>query len=139
MLTLRTIANLDPGSLIWDDGKGSVAGFGARRQKGPAITYVLKYRTSDGRQRWHTIGRHGAPWTPDAARNEARRLLGEIVKGGDPAADKRLARHAETVADLCDRYLDDAEAGRLLIRGGRVKKRRTLTGDRGMIEGHIKP
>ena len=73
------------------------------------------------------------------AREEARRLLGEVVTGGDPAAEKRAARHALTVDELCDRYLADAEAGRLLIRGGRTKKPRTLGGDRGMIAGHIKP
>jgi len=42
----------------------------------------------NGRQRWLTIGLHGAPWTPDTARDEARRLLGEVVKGHDPAAAK---------------------------------------------------
>ena len=54
--------------------------------------YALKYRTGEGRQRWHTIGRHGAPWTPDTARNEAQRLLTEVVQGKDPAAQK-LAMH----------------------------------------------
>ena len=111
----------------------------ARGAESGAVTYVLKYRTAGARQRWHTIGRHGAPWTPDTARDEARRLLGEVVKGGDPAADKHAARHALTLGELCDRYLADAEAGRLLIRGGRIKKPRTLATDRGMIEGHIKP
>jgi integrase len=66
-------------------------------------------------------------------------LLGEVAKGNDPAADKRTARHALTVGELCDRYLADVEAGRLLIRGGRTKKHRTIAGDRGMVEGHIKP
>src|SRR6185312_7413912 len=134
MLTLRTIANLDPGSLIWDDGKGSVAGFGARRQKGPAITYVLKYRTSDGRQRWYTIGRHGAPWTPDTARAEAKKLLGRVVAGEDPADDKKNGRRAKTVTELCDLYLADAEAGRLLTRRKSPKKPSTLLTDRGRIE-----
>ena len=114
------------------------AGFGARRQR-DAITYILKYRTAGARQRWHTIGRHGAPWTPDTAREEARRLLGEVVKGGDPTADKRAARHAVIVAELCERYLADAEAGRVLVRGGRPKRPGTLAGDRGRIEGHIVP
>ena len=36
-----------------------------------------RYRTKEGRQRWFTIGRHGAPWTPESARLEARRLLAE--------------------------------------------------------------
>ena len=132
---LREVRALQPNEIAWDT---AVSGFGARRQR-DAVTYVLKYRTTGARQRWHTIGRHGAPWTPDTAREEARRLLGEVVTGGDPAAEKRATRHALTVDELCDRYLADAEAGRLLIRGGRTKKPRTLGGDRGMIAGHIKP
>jgi integrase len=97
------------------------------------------YRTREGRQRRFTIGRHGAPWTPDTARQEALRLLGEIVKGGDPAAEKREAREAMTIAELCDAYLADAEAGRLLTRRGQSKKASTLAIDRGRIERHFKP
>ena len=135
---LRVVKALKPGEIKWDAGKGAVSGFGVRRQS-DAITYVLKYRTTGGRQRWHTIGRHGAPWTPDSARNEAIRLLGDVVKGSDPAADKQAARHALTVAELCEKYLADAEAGRLLVRGGRPKKPLTLASDRGRILGHIVP
>jgi hypothetical protein len=50
------------------------------------------YRPADGRLRRHTIGRHGSPWTPDAARNEARRLLGEVAAGDDPASEKTAMR-----------------------------------------------
>ena len=132
---LREVRALRPGETIWDS---SVTGFGARRQVG-VVAYVLKARTQEGRQRWITIGRHGAPWTPDAARDEARRLLGEVVKGGDPAADKRSRRKALTVAELCNRYLADAEAGRVLVRGGRPKKVATVVSDKGRIEGHIVP
>ena len=59
-----------------------------QQQKGDAVSYFLKYRTPEGRQRWHTIGRHGAPWTPDMARDTATALLGEIVKGSDPAGER---------------------------------------------------
>jgi hypothetical protein len=69
-----------------------------------------------------TIGRHGAPWTVETARAEALRILGEVVQGKDPAADKKRARHAETVALLCDLYYADAEAGRLLTRKGKGKR-----------------
>jgi integrase len=133
---LREVRALGPYQDIWDS---AVPGFGARRQKGAAISYVLMYRTREGRQRRFTIGRHGAPWTPDTARGEARRLLGEIVKGTDPAADKREARDAMTVAELCDAYLADAEAGRLLTRRGQSKKASTLAIDRGRIARHFKP
>jgi integrase len=133
---LRDVRALGPGEEVWD---AAVAGFGARRQKGSAVSYVLMYRTRDGRQRRYTIGRHGTPWTPDSARAEARRLLGDVVKGADPAADKREARDAMTVAELCDQYLADAQAGRLLTRRGQAKKTSTLDIDKGRIERHIKP
>ena len=66
--------------------------FGARRQQSSAVSYVLIYRTQEGRQRWHTIGRHGAPWTPGTARKEATRLLGKVSDGIDPSADKKAKR-----------------------------------------------
>src|SRR5262249_39567164 len=88
---LREVRALKPGEIIWD---GAVPGFAARRQKGMAVAYVLKYRTGEGRQRWHTIGRHGAPWTPDTARAKAQELLGEVAKDRDPAAEKRARRKA---------------------------------------------
>ena len=68
------------------------------------IFYVLKYR-ANGRQRWFTIGRHGAPWSPDGARTEAVRLLSEVAAGRDPAATRDAGRKAPTIADLSDRFL----------------------------------
>jgi integrase len=133
---LREIRALGPGETIWDS---AVPSFGARRQKGPAIAYVLKYRTQQGRQRWHTIGRHGVPWTPDKAREEAKRLLGEIVKGGDPSAAKSATRKALTVSELCDGYFEDALAGRVRTRSKAAKRASTLAIDRGRIDRHIKP
>jgi integrase len=133
---LREVRALALNAEIWD---GAVPGFGARRQRSAAVAYVLLYRTPEGRTRRFTIGRHGAPWTPETARAEAVRLLGEVVKGADPAAAKRERREAKSVAELCEQYLADAYAGRVLVRGGRAKKPRTIAGDRGMIDGHIKP
>ena len=133
---LRQVRALKPGETVWD---ASLSGFGARRQKSDAVSYVLYYRTNEGRQRWYTIGRHGAPWTPDTAREEAKRLLGDVAHKADPAADKRAARNAQTVSELCDLYLADAEAGRLVTRRRSLKKASTLATDRGRIERHIKP
>jgi integrase len=131
----REVAALQSGQTIWDR---DISGFGARRQTN-AISYVLIYRTAEGRQRWHTIGRHGSPWTPDTARKEATRLLGRVATGLDPAALKRAKRSAQSVAELCDMYLADAEAGRILTRRKAAKKTSTLVTDRGRIERHIKP
>ncbi len=135
---VREVKALGPGQIVWDRGPGAVAGFGARRQTGPAVTYIVKYRTANGRQRWQVIARHGV-LTPDEARTKAKEILGEVVKGADPAAAKQEARQAKTVADLCDLYLADAEAGRLLTRRKVAKKPSTLATDRGRIERHIKP
>jgi integrase len=134
---LREVRALNSRDVVWDT---AVSGFAARRQAGTIVTYILKYRTLDGhRQRWYTIGRHGAPWTPDTARAEAQRLLGEVAKGRDPAAEKRTRRKALTVAELCDQYLADARAGRVLKRNGVAKRSSTLDIDAGRIERHIKP
>ena len=123
---LREVRELEPGDVAWD---AAVPGFGARRQKSSAVSYFVFYRTRDGRQRWFTIGRHGAPWTPETARAEARRVLGEVAAGRDPAANKRAARDALTVAELCDRYLADMRAGRILTRRGESKRPATVDED----------
>jgi integrase len=133
---LREVRALKAGHVIWD---AAVAGFGARRQQSRAVSYVLIYRTQEGRQRWHTIGRHGAPWTPDTAREEAKRLLGEVADGVDPSTVKQAKRKATTVTELCDLYLADAESGRLLTRRKIAKKANTLLIDRGRVARHIKP
>ena len=133
---LKDIRSIPPNSEIWD---AAVVGFGARRQRSDAVAYVLLYRTVEGRQRRYTIGRHGAPWTPDTAREEATRILGQAAHGADPAADKTARRASITVSELCDAYLADAEAGRLLTRTRRRKAASTLATDRGRIAGHIKP
>lgn len=134
-INARHIGALEPGEIVWDT---AVTGFGARRQAGP-VSYVLRYRTQQGRQRTFTIGRHGSPWTPDTARAEAVLLLGEIVRGGDPSADKQTRRGAITLAVLCDTYLADAASGRLLTRRRMPKMASTLSTDRGRIEAHIRP
>ena len=133
---LREVRALGPDEIVWD---AAVAGFHARRQRGPAVTYAVFYRTKEGRQRWHKIGRHGAGWTPETAREEAVRILGNVADGFDPAAEKQAARKAKTVAELCDLYLADAEVGRLLTRRKVAKKPSTISTDRGRIERHIKP
>jgi len=62
-----------------------------------------------------------------------------VVKGRDPAGEKITKRHAATIAELCDRYLEAATQGRLLTRRGASKKESTLATDRSRIEAHIKP
>jgi integrase len=135
-ITLESVRNLGTNSEIWDS---SLAGFGARRQASKTVAYVVLYRTPEGRSRRYTIGRHGSPWTPDTARKEAKRILGDVTKGSDPSADKVAKRRAATVSELCDLYLEDADAGRLLTRRRTVKKASTILTDKSRIESHIRP
>jgi len=59
------------------------------------------------------------------------------IEGEDPQAEKKAKRAAATVGELCDIYLEDAEAGRLLTRRGIAKKASTLATDRSRVETHI--
>lgn len=114
-LTKRTVDAAQPGATIWD---GELRGFGLRVTANDTKSYVLKYRIH-GRQRWMTIGRHGRPmpvdaqtpigadWTPETARKEAKRLIGRIQSGADPAFEKQDARKAETLEQFSKRYLTD--------------------------------
>jgi hypothetical protein len=136
---LREVRKLGPGEVVWDAGSGAVTGFGARRQRSEAVSFIVVYRTREGRQRWHTIGRYGSPWTPDEARVEAKRLLGIVAAGGDPAGQRQADRRALTVASLCDLYVEAMRAGRILTRRGEPKRPSTAANDHGRIERHVKP
>ena len=63
--------------IIWDD---LLIGFGLKIFRTGVKTYVLRYRTPEGRQRMATIGKHG-PLTPDQARAKARDMLHAISTG----------------------------------------------------------
>lgn len=110
-ITVRAVQTLAAGETIWDAGhKEAVRGFGVRKQKNAAI-YVLKYRAL-GRQRFYTIGTHGSPWTPEKARREAKRLLGLVAGGKDPADEKKqsILQAADTLRKIVDGYLKHAKA-----------------------------
>jgi integrase len=89
-ITVAAVARLKPGETLWD---GAIPGFGARCQRS-GKTYFLKYR-ADGRQRFYTMK---SGLAPEQARREAKRLIGEIASGIDPAAVKAEARKAKLVA-----------------------------------------
>jgi integrase len=92
-------------TVFWDP---ELKGFGVRMQRGGVKSYILHYRAGHGRGaplRKLTIGRHGSPWTPKTARDEAKRLLGLVAHGVDPAADKMARKQAPTMAELAERFL----------------------------------
>lgn len=92
----------DKDYFIWDS---EVAGFGLRVFRTGRKSYLIQYRNG-GRTRRMTIGAHGV-LTPDEARKEARSLLVDVAKGGNPSEQKRLYRHAPTIDALCERFMKD--------------------------------
>ncbi len=128
-LTKRNIDALKPAAARFTAWDTDLKGFGLRITPGGERVYVLKYRIA-GEQRWFTIGRHGSPWTPDEAREEAKRLIGDVAKKIDPAAQRRADREAMTFGALCDLYLAEGVAH---------KKPSTIAADKGRIEHHLKP
>ena len=94
-ITKRAVDTLEDG-VLWDP---ELRGFGVRARNGNRH-YLLKFQSS-GKQRWYTIGRHGSPWTPEQARREAKRILGELATGRAPA-DKTQA----TVATAIDGFVE---------------------------------
>ena len=81
---------------VWDT---ELRGFGLRVRSSGHKSYVVEYRPGSGgrsvQKRRLTIGAHGSPWTPNAAREEAVRILGQVADGRDPAAAKVEERHKE--------------------------------------------
>ena len=105
-ITQKTVESIIPGSTVnicWDT---DLAGFGVRCRPSGQKYYFLKTRLG-GRQRWITLGKHGAPWTPTTARKEVQRLVGEKAMGRDPAAARYAIKAALTIAELGLRFLDE--------------------------------
>lgn len=125
---------------LWDD---DPRGFGLRIKPSGAKTFFVQYRSPVTFKKLRlSIGQYGR-LTLDEARSEARKILGRVEKGEDPAEEKRLAKvraltTARTIDELCDDYMRDARAGLVTYRG-KAKKTSTLDIDEGRVKRHIKP
>lgn len=120
---------------VWD---ADLKGFGIRVKPTGVKTYVVQYRNSEGQSRRMVVGKHPA-LSADQARKLAIKQLGSVAGGGDPAGEKKKVRASKTVAQICDWYIAEAGAGRLLGRSRRPLKASTVKNDRARIEEHIKP
>lgn len=138
-LTKRHVDALKPRPnhdvFAWD---GEMRGFGVRVKPTGLKTYVIQYRNSEGRTKRLVLGRHGI-LTPVQARDLARQRLAAVARGEDPSAERHAARTGMTVTDICDWYLEQARAARILGRNRHPIKEATLRSDESGIEEHIKP
>jgi integrase len=91
----KIIANVPPDVrdvVIWDE---DLPGFGVRMQRAKAgplrLSYVIQYRTHDGRSRRMKIADEALP--AHEARKLAARELAKVKTGDDPQGDKVAKRH----------------------------------------------
>ena len=90
-------------SYLWDVG---LAGFGLKVTPAGRKVYLVQYQLGGrkGRTRRVTIGQHGKV-TPTFARAEAKRLLGEIAAGRDPANDRDKTKADRSLAVVLDQFM----------------------------------
>lgn len=98
---------------VWD---GKLPGFGVRVRPSGAKSFIIVYRAGTGRTapvRRYTVAAVGKV-APEAARTQAKILLGTIANGADPAAEKRANRPKSdqlTFGAFADRYIDEYAKG----------------------------
>jgi integrase len=100
-----TAAKLRPEArayLIWDTVQRGLA---LQVQPTGYRAYKLIYRYGN-RPRWHHIGAADAIGLADA-RKIAAELMLEVIRGKDPAAERRTGRQATSFGTLAERYLEE--------------------------------
>ena len=139
-ITKRMVDATEPGEndlFVWDT---DLKGFGLKVSPAGSKVYLIQYRLGgrEARTQRYTIGKHGSPWTPDKAREEAERLLGRVANELDPAKERkaRLAVHradaaAPTLAEFAARYIDECAKP--------YKKPRTVEEDERNLRLHVNP
>jgi integrase len=88
---------------LWDR---DLPGFGLKVTPAGRKVYLVQYRLGgrNGRTRRVTIGQHGE-LTPTSARTEAKRLLGEIAAGRDPADERDKTKADKSLAVVLEQFM----------------------------------
>jgi hypothetical protein len=102
----------DKDTYLWDD---ELKGYGFKTTPAGKRVYLVQYRIGGrkGRVRRVTIGAHGTV-TPEQARTEARKLLGQVAAGSDPAADRDNRKADNTLGALLERFLAEQTYSRVV-------------------------
>jgi integrase len=93
-------------------------------------SYAVEYRIGRGRHlpaKRYIIGKHGSPWTPEMARKEAKKILGLVAQGSDPAQEKKPGMK---FGELLDLYFKEGVAN---------KQPNTIKIDRARAERYLRP
>jgi integrase len=131
-LTKSAVDKLAPGAedhVVWDS---ALPGFGVRVKPSNVKSYIVQYRNrKTGASRRKTIGQHGPLLTFHKAKQRARVILADALKGNDPVSDDRTLRDAPTIRHLATDYLEQHAVPK--------KRRRSVENDRSMINRIILP
>lgn len=130
MLTKKDITAMKPQGKDWYLWCESPRGFGVRCSKNGKKTYILQYRNQHGRSRRLTIAKVDV-LSVAIARQQAIKLLAELVAGGDPAEAREKRLSAPSMRDLCERYYQEHSLEHL--------KPKTLYNHRLAIDAKIVP
>ena len=102
-LTKRVIDALEPTDKPWIGWDDKLTGFGVRIHPSGTKAFIVNYRIGDGGRKAPNkrvvIGRYGKT-TPDQARRLARKLLGQVAGGDDPAYERAMARAMPSLGDV---------------------------------------
>ncbi|MEH3102642.1 MAG: integrase arm-type DNA-binding domain-containing protein [Sphingomonas phyllosphaerae] len=125
--------------VLWDR---QLKGFGIRVNPNGTVVFVVQYRmkVAGAKTQTYTIGKYGSPWSPDAAREEARTLLERVHRGEDPIAAKREAAAAGERAALAEKHYEfDVFVDRYLDRHVRANALRSLKDIEGTFDRDLRP
>jgi len=107
-------------------------GIGIRVKPSNVKSYIVQYRNrKSGASRRKTIGQHGPLLTFHKAKERARIILADALKGNDPVADHRAVRNAPAMRELAADYLEQHAVPK--------KRARSVENDRSMIDRIILP
>lgn len=129
-LTKKTVDDALPSDkemFIWDT---ELKGFGLKVFPTGAKTFVYQYRTPEGKTRRYTIGKYSNTLTADQARKLAKDIEHKVRSGHDPMGEKQARRHALTVNELLDLYVESEKFA--------SNAQTTQATDRGRIDRHLR-
>ena len=113
---------------LWDS---NPPGFGVKIFPSGGKSFILQYRTPEGRSRRLTIGKLSDTLTVDQARKVARDKYREVLNGLDPQGEKVARKQAKTLDQVIDDYL--------LSDKFKDKAVTTRDSDMGRINRHLRP
>lgn len=129
-LTKTVVSRAEPREREYEIRDTKTPGFLVKVLPSSSKVFMLAYRTNAGVRRKPSIGRFGE-LTVEEARDIAKDWLAEARKGDDPSAAKQELRGAMTLAELCDRFIEDYSVEH--------NKPSSVARNRSIINKHLKP